>query len=231
MGKEIFNCRFCKFTTTKWKDAEDHFKAKHEKKVKKSKKEHVEPEIKKKIEKEHVKPEIKKKTKKSVPFVKRTENYYLMKSRENELKIRATPSECFLKDKFSLFFGKGSFIFQHGFFFREKNFFYIVDFFFPKKNLIIEIDGEYHEGEEQQIKDVKRESHLKRVFNIKILRYTNKQCFNDLFLILKSIQDIKSIETEKNFKIKEQNKYKCPFCSVICKRESKLKNHIKNSHK
>jgi len=224
MSKELFKCRFCKFTTTKWKEAEDHFKSNHEKKVKNI------------VEKGDWGLGVKKKTKKrkvlkNTPFVKKTKNYYLMKSRENELRIRATPSECFLKDKFSLFFGKDSFIFQHGFFFSEKNFFYIVDFFFPKKNLIIEIDGKYHEGEEQQAKDVEREDHLKRVFNIKILRYKNEQCSDALFLILKSIQDIKNIEIEKNFKIKGQNKYKCPFCSVICRIESKLKKHIKNSHK
>ena len=185
MTKEKFSCRFCSFTTSKWKEAEEHFLLRHKKKQEKQKK-----KIKEENENLKIKNKIKNTKKRKPKVFKRTENYLLMKKREIFLKRKATIAEKFLKKQFYSVFGKNSFFFQYGFFFSKKDKFYIADFFFPKKNLIIEIDGEYHQKEEQKEKDVYREHNLKKAFNVKILRYPNKKCFDNLFSILKDIEDI-----------------------------------------
>jgi len=67
------------------------------------------------------------------------------------------------------------FTFQHVIFCN--NTFYIVDFFFPLKRLVIEIDGGYHNEEEQIKKDIIRTSHLKEL-GIEVVRYTNEEVFD-----------------------------------------------------
>jgi very-short-patch-repair endonuclease len=56
---------------------------------------------------------------------------------------------------------------------------YIVDFYNHKNKLVIEIDGEYHNTEEQKIKDIEREQFL--LFNgLKIIRFKNETIINNL---------------------------------------------------
>lgn len=216
MNKEHFKCRFCDYETYNWKLAEEHFINKHKKKQILIKKNESVKIKKNKIE-------------------KISKNKFLMDQRIIELKINATPAECYLKDKFKLFLNKDFFIFQKGFYFNKSDFFYIVDFFFPQKNLVIEIDGEYHQVQEQRKKDSLREEKLKRIFNLKFLRYTNEQVYNNLFKILQDINDTKNIDSIKEAKIKiikkEKVRIKCEFCPIICKSLKKLQNHIKNTHK
>lgn len=66
--------------------------------------------------------------------------------------------------------------------------FYIVDLLIPEKNLIIEIDGEYHEDEEQQKKDKKREDYL-RSKGYEILRFKNKEVEENLLNILSVLEE------------------------------------------
>jgi len=56
---------------------------------------------------------------------------------------------------------------------------YIVDFYNHKNKLVIEIDGEYHNTEEQKIKDIEREQFL--LFNgLKIIRFKNETIISNL---------------------------------------------------
>ena len=55
---------------------------------------------------------------------------------------------------------------------------YIVDFFFRKSMLIIEIDGGYHDTEEQQEKDAIRQEWLEQN-GYTVLRFTNDQILFD----------------------------------------------------
>ena len=55
---------------------------------------------------------------------------------------------------------------------------YIVDFFFRKSMLIIEIDGGYHDTEEQQEKDAIRQEWLEEN-GYTVLRFTNDQIIFD----------------------------------------------------
>ena len=55
---------------------------------------------------------------------------------------------------------------------------YIVDFFFRKSMLIIEIDGGYHDTEEQQEKDTIRQEWLEHN-GYTVLRFTNDQILFD----------------------------------------------------
>ena len=64
---------------------------------------------------------------------------------------------------------------------------YIVDFFFRDSLLIIEIDGDYHLTEEQQIEDKIRQNWLEQN-GYTVLRFTNNQL---LFDIDKTIETIK----------------------------------------
>ena len=64
---------------------------------------------------------------------------------------------------------------------------YIVDFFFRKSMVIIEIDGGYHDTEEQQEKDSIRQEWLEKN-GYTVLRFTNDQI---LFDTEKSVNIIK----------------------------------------
>jgi very-short-patch-repair endonuclease len=66
--------------------------------------------------------------------------------------------------------------------------FYIVDFYNHKNKLVIELDGGYHENEEQKIKDVEREKNLN--FNgLKVIRFKNELVINNLSFVLEKINE------------------------------------------
>ena len=71
---------------------------------------------------------------------------------------------------------------------------YIADFYFPSANLIIEVDGGYHQTDEQQTLDEIREEKLKKQ-GYRILRFTNEQVLFDIDRVLTKIKDM--IENEK----------------------------------
>ena len=64
---------------------------------------------------------------------------------------------------------------------------YIPDFVCLEKKLIVEIDGEYHNGEEQKIFDKGREEWLKEA-GFTMIRVTNYQVNNNLNSVLKDIE-------------------------------------------
>jgi len=64
---------------------------------------------------------------------------------------------------------------------------YIVDFYCYELNLIIEIDGSYHNHEEQYKLDAAREAELSQ-FDLAIIRFTEIEVRQDMINVLKTIE-------------------------------------------
>ncbi len=62
---------------------------------------------------------------------------------------------------------------------------YIVDFYCPKAQLVIEIDGPYHAGQQQQ--DEIRQRNIEAL-GFTFLRFTNSEIFNSLPEVLRKIR-------------------------------------------
>lgn len=81
-------------------------------------------------------------------------------------------------------------------FFRQRpigNF--VVDFYCPKKKLVIEIDGGQHFWDGENIKkDLKRDDYLKNKLNLKVLRFSNIEVFNNMEGVVGKILE----ETQKS---------------------------------
>ena len=56
---------------------------------------------------------------------------------------------------------------------------YILDFYCHSKKLCIELDGEYHNDPNKQSYDLRRTEELNR-YQIKVIRFSNKEITNDL---------------------------------------------------
>ncbi|MEO9147644.1 MAG: DUF559 domain-containing protein [Ginsengibacter sp.] len=65
---------------------------------------------------------------------------------------------------------------------------YIVDFVSLQDNLIIEVDGGYHENEEQKIYDEERTKRLIEI-GFHVIRFSNKEVMENVFEVLKKIKD------------------------------------------
>ncbi|GBD86160.1 hypothetical protein BMS3Abin03_00070 [bacterium BMS3Abin03] len=75
---------------------------------------------------------------------------------------------------------------------------YIVDFYCAKLKLVVEIDGETHEGKEKY--DKERENKLKQS-NLKVIRYKNSDVlYNFHFVVNDFNEQIKIREKELNIK-------------------------------
>ena len=64
---------------------------------------------------------------------------------------------------------------------------YIVDFYCKPLKLVIEIDGAYHFGEEQRVKDIQRQTILEGM-GLNFLRFHDEQVRKDMDIVLKVIQ-------------------------------------------
>jgi very-short-patch-repair endonuclease len=65
---------------------------------------------------------------------------------------------------------------------------YIADFYCHKLKLVIEIDGEYHLSEEQQVLDKERTANIE--FNgVKVIRFTNEEVLLKLPEVINKIKD------------------------------------------
>ncbi|BAO54397.1 vitamin B12 dependent-methionine synthase activation domain-containing protein [Nonlabens marinus] len=64
---------------------------------------------------------------------------------------------------------------------------YIVDFVCLRENLVIEIDGGYHDTEEQQEKDQERTNWLQE-HGFRVIRFKNEQVLNDIEFVLNEVQ-------------------------------------------
>ena len=65
--------------------------------------------------------------------------------------------------------------------------YFIADFYCHQAKLIIEIDGGYHNTPEQFSYDLNRDAELVEL-GLKVIRFTNKQVFNDTENTLKTIE-------------------------------------------
>lgn len=65
---------------------------------------------------------------------------------------------------------------------------YIADFACIAKHLVIEVDGDYHNTEEQKKKDAVRTSDLQRI-GYHVIRFTNEEVLNKLPDVLNRIRE------------------------------------------
>lgn len=73
--------------------------------------------------------------------------------------------------------------------FYPKKSFYIADFYIPEVKLVIEIDGKYHEEDDQMIKDADRTSKLINECGVReVLRFKNEELIDNI----KCIKTLKS---------------------------------------
>ncbi len=79
---------------------------------------------------------------------------------------------------------------------------YIVDFALLEVNLVIEIDGGYHNAEEQKIYDNARESYL-NTFDLQLIRFTNDEVIKDSQRVIEIIKD--RIERQRQILTKSAN--------------------------
>jgi len=65
---------------------------------------------------------------------------------------------------------------------------YIADFYNHKNKLIIEIDGDYHDTEEQKLKDIERTKFLE--YNgLRVIRFKNEEVLSNLSFVLERIEE------------------------------------------
>jgi very-short-patch-repair endonuclease len=90
-------------------------------------------------------------------------------------KEQATLSELIIKEKLDKLNVK--YIFQKSFI--QGNNYCIVDFYIPKPyKICLEIDGKYHESEEQKERDKHKDSYLTNYRGFKVIRIKNEDCVN-----------------------------------------------------
>lgn len=65
---------------------------------------------------------------------------------------------------------------------------FIVDFYCREANLAIEVDGNVHDEPQQNERDIEREEILKNL-GLRIIRFTNKEIFNDIEDVIKRIKE------------------------------------------
>ena len=104
---------------------------------------------------------------------KTKESEIIAKEFKSELIKNATKSEKQVKKLLKEL--KITFIFQREFFYKKGKF-YILDFYLPLNRIAIEIDGEYHDSDEQIKKDNIRQKHIEDK-NIKVIRFKNEEVF------------------------------------------------------
>ena len=63
---------------------------------------------------------------------------------------------------------------------------FVVDFWCPERNLVVEVDGDVHDGQAEQ--DAYRDEHL-AAFGCRVLRFRNGEVLHDLVPVLKRIAD------------------------------------------
>lgn len=103
-------------------------------------------------------------------------------NRIKTLRERATPSELIFKERLEAL--NIPFIFQKAFI--SDDYYCIVDFYLPKPHKIVfEIDGSYHDTDEQKIKDKRKDKYLIKKRKFSVIRVSNELVydFNLSFLL------------------------------------------------
>lgn len=65
---------------------------------------------------------------------------------------------------------------------------FIVDFYCHKLKLVIEVDGDYHQTDEQKVRDSERSVTLE-FQGLEVLRFTNDQVLNQLGFVMEQIYE------------------------------------------
>ena len=81
---------------------------------------------------------------------------------------------------------------RHGFGFQasitiRKKYFYIIDFYHQAARLAVEVDGGYHDTENQKVKDEARTINLKHNKDITVIRFTNSEIYKGLDRVVDEI--------------------------------------------
>jgi len=113
-------------------------------------------------------------------FKRKLRKYY-----QKELRTNPTSSENRLKN--ILKSNRIKFNFQ-----KRLNWFY-YDFLFRNKRLILELDGNYHETEKQQLQDLRKEVFAKKQ-GYTLIRFKNEEVWNNPEKILDTIRHYKPKE-------------------------------------
>src|SRR5690554_6022164 len=74
---------------------------------------------------------------------------------------------------------------------------YIVDFYSHRLKLVIEVDGEYHNQEEQIQKDNQR-TEILEFQDLNVIRFSNEEIINELPQVKSTILDYMQSLTEKS---------------------------------
>lgn len=64
---------------------------------------------------------------------------------------------------------------------------FIADFYSHQLKLVIEVDGEYHDGADQKKRDAERTEVL-HANGLHVIRFTNKEVFDNFATVLQQIQ-------------------------------------------
>jgi leucyl-tRNA synthetase len=91
---------------------------------------------------------------------------------------------------------------------------YIVDFICIPKRLVVEVDGGYHENEEQKVYDEERTKRLNEL-GFDVIRFTNDEVINNIKQVLKTIT-LKTVEFDKQkatAELNQQTKKEAPLSS------------------
>ena len=83
---------------------------------------------------------------------------------------------------------------------------YIVDFALLEVNLVIEVDGGYHDDEEQNLNDLARDIYLNQL-GFAVLHFTNEE-------VLKNLNDVIN-EIKKTIKLQKENKQRQGFSPLL----------------
>lgn len=78
-----------------------------------------------------------------------------------------------------------------GFRFRRQHLIgnYIADFACLEKRLVVEVDGEYHNSNDQKERDFERTNEIEQKYFFKVIRFTNEEVINDLGNVIKNIKE------------------------------------------
>lgn len=86
---------------------------------------------------------------------------------------------------------------------------FIVDFYCHALKLIIEIDGKYHESEEQKKEDLNR-TELLQFQGLKEIRFSNEEVIHDMDLVLKKLGEDQLIGNSLSPMVNTQPQYPIP---------------------
>ena len=69
----------------------------------------------------------------------------------------------------------------------RKKYFYIADFYHQAARLVVEVDGGYHDTEQQKVKDEARTINLKHHKDITVIRFTNSEVYEAMDRVVDEI--------------------------------------------